>query len=94
MTKITQTQTIYTKKPGTKTVWLSESSTTAEVTEERYNHFVSAAPFFRRLGGYVAQKKGYTTAGYRVTEDVTTDPSKSLKKVTRWDFEHIGGERA
>ena len=94
MTKITQTRTLYTKKPGTKTVWVRADITTTEITEDQYNHYVTAAPYFRRLGGSVTQTKGYTTAGYRVTEDVTTDPGRVIKTVTRWDFEHIGGERA
>lgn len=94
MTKIIQTQQVFAKKPGTKTVWLSHDKETKEVSEDTYKYYVDAAPFFRRLGGSVTQSKGYTSCGYLVTRDVTTNPDKTIKKVTEWSFEYVGGERA
>ena len=74
------------KNPLTKTTWINTETETKELTEEQYNNFVDAAPFFRRLGGSVTQTKEYTGHGYIVTRDITTDPWKKTRSINTFKF--------
>lgn len=74
------------KKPGTKTVWETVETTTDIFTEEQYNNFINAAPWFRRLGGSCTQQRTYTCRGYLVWRDINTSPDKQNRTITVFNF--------
>lgn len=69
----------YTKKEGTKTVWILESEKTEVITIEHYNNYESSVGFFRNLGGTETITRGYEWAGYGMTHLVSTSPDKQTK---------------
>lgn len=84
--KITLTEISYTKKPGTKTVWVETEREQREITEKQYKNIVDAAPFFRRLGGSEYLERGYTECGYRVVRMLSTSPDKEHRTERLFNF--------
>lgn len=76
----------YTKKSGTKTVYIeneSESEPENWIDEQTYDRIVDSSPFFRRLGGSEYHEKGYTSRGYITIKLVSKSPDRNNKTV-RW----------
>lgn len=84
--KITETKTVYTKKAGTKTVWVADKTETKEVDGEYCRRVEESAPFFRRLGGSETIERGYTYQGYRMVRNVSTSPDRQTRTVRAYEF--------
>ncbi len=89
MTYALMTKRNFTRKPGTKTVYLLDKEETAPIDKETYQNIVNAAPFFRRLGGSEHLTRSYTPHGYQVIEIISKSPDRDKKTVRRFDFDSI-----
>lgn len=84
--RITETKTTYTKKAGTKTVWVISETKSKEVNDEHCRNVEESAPFFRRLGGSETIERGYTGYGYRMVRNVSTSPDRQTRIVRAYEF--------
>ena len=84
--EITMVKINQVKKPGTKGVWIDESTKTTDITREQHKNIIEAAPFFRRLGGIESMKRGYCSAGFVVFECVSTSPDRLERIVRKFSF--------
>jgi len=73
-------------KPGTKTVWITTTTKTKEITREQYNNIVNSAPWFRRLGGSETLQRCYTSYGYIPYRIISTAPDRSIRTVRQFEF--------
>ena len=50
-----------------------------EITEEQYKNIIDSVSFFRNLGGYERDIKGYTCEGYIPVRLISISPNKEPK---------------
>lgn len=86
-TYCTVTKTKYVKKEGTKTAWKEVESKTEPIDRTHYDNIVGAKSFMQRLGGSEHHTKSYTSAGYVVTQIISTSPDKENKSVYQFKFD-------
>lgn len=93
MIKIICTTTTKEKKPGTKNAYKVTDVTTEEVTEQQHRNATSddTCKWFRRLGGSEHVTRGYTAAGYKVIQLISTSPNRQIKKIIEYRFNWIEG---
>ena len=89
MRKIILTTTKKELKAGTKTVFVTVSTETQEVTREQHRNATEdgTVKYFRRLGGSETVERGYTSQGYNVVKLTSTDPSRTKKTIREYDFD-------
>lgn len=77
----------YTRTTSGRT-WKSKPTKTEHYvyTEKKYQNYVSATPFFNRLGQYSRAHYGYTAAGYIPTRIISVNPSGDVKNVAHFHF--------
>jgi len=87
-TQVILTKTKQVKKPNTKTVWLTESVETEEVTLSQHNKATNdgTLKWFRRLGGSETVTRSYTCVGYLPTKVVSTGPDKQERTIREYEF--------
>lgn len=76
----------YTRKEGTKNVYLLTKTDEVEYTREQYKNYVDASPFFRRLGGSEYAERAYTCAGYLINRITSRSPDRKEKRIARFYF--------
>jgi hypothetical protein len=81
MTKFATLTTARFEKDGTKNSWKLISLDVTEIDREKYDNIVTAAPFFRRLGGSESTVMGYTCAGYLPVRLISKSPDEKRKTV-------------
>ena len=82
------TRKTYEIKKGTSTVWCLVDTEVSFITEEQYRNVTDkkTQQWFRRLGGSEYASNGYTCQGYLVTELISKNPDRSVKKVRSFNF--------
>ena len=77
------------KKEGTKTVFVTVSTKTQEVTREQHRNATEegTVKYFRRLGGSETIERGYTSQGYNVVKITSTSPDKERRTIREYDFD-------
>lgn len=85
---ITLTKISQTRKPGTKTAWVTNQTEVREITEAQYNNTVDACPFFRRMGGSETLTREYTSWGYKVTKIISTRPDRNARSIFKFSFKY------
>jgi hypothetical protein len=80
-------------KDGTKSVWVTESVNTEDVTLKQHGFATDEATVkgFRRMGGSETVTKSYTSQGYVVTKLVSTSPNKSMRTIREYNFDKKEG---
>ena len=85
---VRETKKTYEIKEGTKTVWLLTDTKVSMLTEEQYNNVTckETQQWFRHHGGSEYASRGYTRQGYLVTELISKNPARTIKKVRAFNF--------
>ena len=78
----------YEIKTGTSTVWVLTDTNVSMLTEEQYKNVTDkkTQQWFRRIGGSEYASKGCTRQGYLVTELISKNPDRTIKKVRSFNF--------
>jgi hypothetical protein len=77
------------KKEGTKTVFVTVSTETKNVTKQHHQNATEkdCLQFMRRLGGTETVTRGYTSQGYFIVKVVSTSPDKQNRTIREYDFD-------
>ena len=75
---------VHYEKDGNR--WDEVDRETVDMNTEYYMNVVSAAPFFKNLGGYERLEAEYVRYGYMPTESISISPDRTERVVRQFRF--------